>query len=115
VKHAVLNYLTPLLLEKSVGGCAVGLAESFGMLVNERRSYGRSYRMKGHAYGLPMDSGGWYRWNKLCDIAQEAIPIEMVPEQRFNMPAVCALASIGDELKQRFRFAVLLFKPEQTR
>ena len=68
--------------------------------------------MQDHAYGLPMDSGGWYRWNKLCDVAQEAIPIEMVPEQRFNLPSVCALASIGDELKQRFQFAALLHKPE---
>ena len=45
--------------------------------------------MKGHAYGLPMDSGGWYRWNTLCIVAQEAIPIEMVPEQRFNL-LLCA-------------------------
>ena len=68
--------------------------------------------MKDHAYGLPMDYGGWYRWNTLCIVAQEAIPIEMLPEQRFNLPVVCALASIGDELKQRVQFAVLLSKPE---
>ena len=47
-----------------------------------------------------------------CDIAQEAIPVEMVPGQRFNLPGVCALASIGDDLKQRFQFAVLLYKLE---
>ena len=72
--------------------------------------------MKDHAYGLPMDSGGWFRWHKLLDVAQEAIPIEMLPQQqRFTLPTICALASIGDELKQRFQFAVLLYKPESPK
>ena len=44
--------------------------------------------------------------------AQVAIPVEMVPQQRFNLLGVCAVASIGDDLKQRFQFAVLLHKPE---
>ena len=69
---------------------------------NQRRTYGRPYRMQDKAYGMSMDSGGWFRWNKICDVAPEAIPTEMLPQQKFTLPAVCALASIGYDLKQRF-------------
>ena len=72
--------------------------------------------MKDSAFGLPMDLGGWFRWHTICDVAQEAIPIEMLPQQqRFTLPTVCVLASIGDDLKQRFQFAVLLYKPEHRK
>jgi hypothetical protein len=72
--------------------------------------------MKDNAYGLPMDSGGWFRWVHFVRVAEEVVPAHIWPiSGRFTLQSFCALCSIGDEIKQRFQFAVLLHKAEPQR
>ena len=71
--------------------------------------------MSDDAYGLPMESGGWFRWANFIQVAEEAVPYDRWPQQQFSLSAFCTLCSIGDELKQRFQFAVLLHKAEHRK
>ena len=69
---------------------------------NKRRNYGGRCRMSDGAYGLPMDSGCWFLWSQIQEVAQEAVPQERLPSaRRFSLLDACALASVGDHLKQR--------------
>ena len=50
------------------------------------------------------------------EVAQEAVPQALLPsKRRFSLLDACALASIGDNLKQRFQLAVLLDKPQHQK
>ena len=67
-------------------------------------------------YGIPMNSGGWYRWSDVDMVGKEALYIRHLPDTMpFCLQNGCSLARIGDFDKERCQFVALLAKDQSKR